>query len=92
MKLNPTTPQFDNGRADVAKILSQILDRFGGEIVMRREKVEEPDGTRSIQTRLTVGNRSLAALTTELSVKKTRGDRLARDLEDQLCRFAHQLG
>jgi len=75
------------GRPDVARVMSLMLDRFGGELLISRHRVGD-----EIRTTVTVGQRNLSHAVLKEQVDRSKGDRLARELEEMLCRFSNQLG
>lgn len=77
--------QWTSTRPDVARILSQLL-KYGEVRISRQDDGDEA------KLAVAVDARSLRCPVSIEAIERCRGDRVARELEDLLARFANQLG
>jgi hypothetical protein len=77
--------QWSSTRPDVARILSQLLKY--GEV-----RISRKDDSADANLAVAVDARSLHRPVSIEAINRCRGDRVARELEDMLARFANQLG
>jgi hypothetical protein len=77
--------QWSSTRPDVARILSKLL-KYGEVRISRQDDGDEA------KLAVAVDSRSLRCNVSIEAIERCRGDRVARELEDMLARFANQLG
>jgi hypothetical protein len=81
------TPLPPHEPPDLARILSMLLDRFGGEILINRHAEHD------IRTQVVVGPHMMVSrLDPKALVERGKNDLLALGIEDLLTQLANRLG